>query len=168
MSTSTTLPPTASTVEPVRKSITVRATPEHAFRVFTEEMDSWWPRTHHIGSSPMKRVVVTPQAGGAIFTEQEDGTTCPWASVKLWEPPHRFIMFWQVSPEWQYEPDLTHCSEVELTFTPLPNGDTRVDLEHRHIERHAGPFAAMREQVNAEGGWGSLLELFATKAGEAA
>ena len=61
---STTLPSPAA-IEPVRKSITVRATPERAFRVFTEEMDSWWPRTHHIGSSPMKRVVVSPEPGVA-------------------------------------------------------------------------------------------------------
>ena len=165
MSTSATLP--AAAIEPVRKTITVRSTPERAFRVFTEEMDSWWPRTHHIGASPMKRVVVSPEPGGEIYTEQEDGTVCPWASVKLWEPPHRFIMYWQVSPEWQYEPDLAHCSEVEVTFTAIGASETRVDLEHRNIERHAGPCAHMREQVNAEGGWGSLLSLFAAKAGAA-
>ena len=85
-------------LEPVRKSIRVRASADRAFRVFTEEMDSWWPRTHHIGSSPMKRVVVEARQGGAIYSDQEDGTACPWATVLAWEPPHRFVMAWQVSP----------------------------------------------------------------------
>ncbi len=71
----------ATEVEPVRKSIQVRAGVARTFRVFTEEMDSWWPRTHHIGSSPMKRVVVEGREGGSIYTEQEDGTDCPWGSV---------------------------------------------------------------------------------------
>ena len=78
-------------VAPVRKSVRVRADAERAFRVFTERMDSWWPRTHHIGGSPMKEVVVEPRAGGAIYTKQEDGTNCPWASVVAWEPPRRFV-----------------------------------------------------------------------------
>jgi hypothetical protein len=155
-------------VEPVRKSIRVRASAERAFRVFTEEMDSWWPRTHHIGSSPMKRIVVEPKQGGAIYTDQEDGTACPWASVLVWEPPYRFVMAWQVNPEWKFEPDLTKCSEVELRFTPVDDGTTLVELEHRDFERHGGRFAEMREMVNAGGGWGSLLVLFAEKAGGAA
>lgn len=153
---------------PVLKSIRVRATPEKAFRVFTSEMDSWWPRTHHIGSSPMKLIVVEPRVGGSIYTDQEDGTACPWASVLVWDPPHRFVMAWQVSPSWQYEPDLTRCSEVELRFTPTDDGTTLVELEHRNLERHGGGCDKMRESVNAEGGWNGLLALFAAKVESAA
>lgn len=155
-------------LEPVRKSIRVRANAERAFRVFTEGMDSWWPRTHHIGSSPMKRVVVEGRAGGGIYTDQEDGTVCPWGTVLAWEPPHRFLMAWQVNPDWQYEPDLARCSEVELRFTPADDGTTLVELEHRNLQRHGGACATMRESVNADGGWGGLLVLFAEKAGGAA
>ncbi len=155
-------------LEPVRKSIQVRTNAEQAFRVFTSEMDSWWPRTHHIGSSPMKRIVMERWPGGAIYTDQEDGTPCPWGTVLAWEPPHRFVMAWQVNPEWQYEPNPAKCSEVEVRFTPVDNGTTLVELEHRGIERHGGAWAGMREKVNAEGGWGGLLALFATKAEEAA
>lgn len=154
-----------SEIEPVRKSIRVKASPEKAFRIFTQEMDTWWPRTHHIGNSPMKRVVVEGKPGGRIYTEQEDGTVCPWASVRTWAPPNLFVMVWQVSPEWQYEPNIERCSEVEVRFTPVDDGTTLVELEHRGIQRHAGACAAMREQVNAEGGWGSLLGMFAKKAG---
>jgi len=127
-------------------------------------MDSWWPRTHHIGSSPMKRVVVEGRAGGAIFTDQEDGTICPWGTVLKWEPPYRFVMAWQVSADWKYESDLDRCSEVEVRFTPGDDGTTLVELEHRGIERHGGACAKMREMVNADGGWGGLLARFAAKA----
>ncbi|WP_353072598.1 SRPBCC family protein [Tunturiibacter gelidiferens] len=156
----------AQVVEPVRKSIRVRADAARAFRIFTEEMDSWWPRTHHIGSSPMKRVVVEGRPMGAIFTEQEDGTNCPWGSVLTWEPPHLFVMAWQIKPDWQFEPDLSKCSEVEVRFTPADDGTTLVELEHRGLQRHGMGCAKMREQVNAEGGWGGLLGMFAAKADE--
>ena len=155
-------------VEPVRKSIRVRASAERAFRVFAMEMDSWWPKTHHIGSSPMKGIVVEGRSGGAIYTEQEDGTQCPWGTVLTWEPPHRFVMAWQVNPDWKYEPDLERCSEVEVRFTPVDDGTTLVELEHRDLERHGGDYVTMREKVNAEGGWGGLLALFGAKAEEGA
>jgi uncharacterized protein YndB with AHSA1/START domain len=131
-------------------------------------MDSWWPRTHHIGKSPMKRVVVEGRPGGAVYTDQEDGTACPWGTVLTWDPPRRFVMAWQVSPEWQYEPDLDKCSEVEVQFTPADDGTTLVELEHRGLQRHGGACAKMREIINAEGGWGSLLNLFSQKAEESA
>jgi hypothetical protein len=155
-------------LQPVRKSVRVRASADRAFRVFTEQMDSWWPRTHHIGSSPMKRVVLEGKRGGAVYTDQEDGTPCPWGTVLVWDPPRRFVMAWQVSPEWQYEPDLAKCSEVEVQFTPADDGTTLVELEHRGLQRHGGACAKMREMVNSEGGWGSLLTLFSQKAEEAA
>ncbi|MDP9040310.1 MAG: SRPBCC family protein [Acidobacteriota bacterium] len=152
-------------LEPVRRSIRVRADAARAFRVFTEGMDGWWPRTHHIGSSPMKRVVVEGRVGGAIYTDQEDGTTCPWGSVLAWEPPHRFVMAWQVSPEWKYEPNRAKCSEVDVRFTPADDGTTLVELEHRGLERHGAGCDTMREQVSREGGWGGLLEMFAATVG---
>ncbi|WP_433968120.1 SRPBCC family protein [Tunturiibacter gelidiferens] len=157
----------AQVIEPVRKSIRVRADAARAFRVFTEEMDSWWPRTHHIGSSPLKRVVIEGRPMGAIYSEQEDGTNCPWGSVLTWEPPHLFVMAWQIKPDWQFEPDLSRCSEVEIRFTPADDGTTLVELEHRNLHRHGVGGAKMREQVNAEGGWGALLGMFGAKADEA-
>jgi uncharacterized protein YndB with AHSA1/START domain len=151
-------------LEPVRKSVRVRASAENAFRVFTAEMDSWWPRTHHIGSSPMKSIIIEPRVGGAIYTDQEDGTPCPWGSVLAWDPPHRLVIAWQISSTWEYEPDLSKCSEVEILFTPADDGTTLVELEHRGIQRHGEGSAKMREMVNAEGGWGNLLILFSKQA----
>jgi len=148
----------------VRKSIIVKAGAERAFRVFTEGMDTWWPRTHHIGASPMKKSVLECRAGGRCYSEHEDGTECDWGKVLEWDPPRRFVMAWQVSPAWKYEPDLSRSSEVEVRFTPERDGSTRVDLEHRGIERHGAGWEQMRTQIDAQMGWAGMLQMFAEKA----
>jgi hypothetical protein len=155
-------------MQPVRRSIRVKATPERAFRVFAEEMDSWWPKSHHIGSSPMKGIVVEGHAGGAIYSVQEDSTSCPWGSVVAWEPPYRFVFAWHVTPAWMYEPDVARCSEVEILFTPADDGTTLVELEHRHFERHGEGWETMREAIGSEMGWNGMLVLYAAKAWEGA
>ena len=148
----------------IRKSIHVKASAERAFRVFTEGMDSWWPRTHHIGTSPMKRSVLEGRAGGRCYSEQEDGTECDWGQVLEWDPPRRFVMSWQITPSWQFEPNLANSSEVEVRFTSERDGTTRVDLEHRHFERHGAGWEQMRGQIDSPGGWGTMLQLFAKSA----
>jgi len=154
----------ATTDTPVRRSVTVKTTVEHAFRVFTEGFDRWWPRAHHIGKSPMKRGVVEPFVGGRMYSEQVDGTDCPWGQITVWDPPRRFVFAWQITHEWGFEPDLTKASEVEVQFTALADGSTRVDLEHRHFDRMGAGGAEMRTAVGGDGGWGGLLKLFADKA----
>jgi len=154
----TAISPTA----PVVKRVHVRANAARAFQVFTEGIDSWWPRTHHIGSSPMTRAVIEGHLGGRCYSDQEDGTQCPWGQVTLWDPPARFILSWQVTHDWHFEPDLGKCSEVEVTFTPHPDGSTDVVLEHRNFERHGAGGANMRAQVNQDGGWNGLMQLYRT------
>jgi uncharacterized protein YndB with AHSA1/START domain len=145
---------------PVRKSIVVDASPEHAFNVFTAGYDTWWPRSHHIGKSPMKKAIIEGRVGGRCYTEQEDGSECDWGQILVWEPPHRLVLAWQITHEWGYQPDLAQSSEVEVRFSPEPNGQTRVDLEHRHLERHGAGGAAMRTAVDSPNGWSGLLDLF--------
>ena len=150
----------SATIAPVRRSVRVRANAARAFKVFTHEIDSWWPKTHHIGSSPMTRAVIEGRVGGRCYGEQEDGTDCPWGQILVWEPPTRFVLAWQVTPDWKYQPDLAQSSEVEVTFTPVDDGSTLVELEHRNFEHHGEGGLNMREQVNQAGGWGSLMELY--------
>ena len=152
---------------PVRKSITVKTNPERAFRVFTEGIDTWWPREHTIGKSPMKKNIIEGRAGGRCYSEQVDNTECDWGRVLVWEPPRRFVMAWQVTPTWQYEPELSKSSEVEVRFTPQPDGSTRVDLEHRYFSRHGAGVETMRTAVEGPGGWPMTLELFKAAAGKA-
>jgi len=147
----------------VRKTITVKTSVEHAFSVFTDGYDSWWPRTHHIGKAPMKEAIIEPRVGGRCYTKQVDGTESDWGQILEWDPPHRFVLAWQITHQWGYEPDLAKSSEVEIRFTPV-DGGTRVDLEHRHFERMGPGGDAMRVGVDSAGGWGGLLELFAARA----
>jgi len=154
-------------IESVRKNITVKASADRAFRVFTEGFDTWWPRDHHIGKSPMKKAIIEGRPGGRCFSQQIDGTDCDWGQILVWEPPHRFVMAWQVTPAWGYEPDAANASEVEVRFTPQPDGTTRVDLEHRHFERHGAGADTMRTAVDSPMGWGGLLPRFAARAEEA-
>jgi uncharacterized protein YndB with AHSA1/START domain len=149
-------------IDPVRKSITVKASVERAFRVFTEEYDTWWPRSHHIGKSPMKKAIIEGHVGGRCYTEQVDGTECDWGTVLVWEPPQRFVMAWQITHQWGYEPDLSKASEVEIRFIPVAEGSTRVELEHRNLERHGEGAESMRTSVDSPGGWSDLLKMFAT------
>jgi uncharacterized protein YndB with AHSA1/START domain len=153
-----------SAIEPVRQSITVNASVKRAFQVFTEGFDTWWPRTHHIGKSPLKKAIIEGRVGGRCYSEQVDGTECDWGRVLVWEPPHRFVMAWQITHQWGYEPDLSKSSEVEVRFTPVGNGITRVDLEHRHFERHGAGGQEMRNAVNAPNGWTGILQLFLAEA----
>ena len=149
---------------PVRQSVTVRARPERAFEIFTREIDSWWPRTHHIGKSPMRRVLIEEHVGGRCYTEQENGTECDWGQVLVWDPPHRFVMAWQITHEWGYEPSLAKSSEVEISFTPAAGGGTQVEVVHRFFNRHGAGGDAMRAAVGAPDGWTGLLQLFAARA----
>ncbi len=145
----------------VRKSITVKASVKRAFEVYTEGFDTWWPRSHHIGKSPLKKAIMEGHAGGRCYSEQMDGTECDWGRILVWEPPHRFVMAWQITHEWGYQPDLAKSSEVEIRFTAVGDGLTRVDLEHRYFERHGEGADSMRTAVDAPNGWTGLLQLFA-------
>jgi uncharacterized protein YndB with AHSA1/START domain len=151
-------------VSPVHKTITVKASQARAFQVFTEGFNTWWPRTHHIGKSPMKKAIIEGRVGGRCYSEQEDGSECDWGSILAWEPPSRVVMAWQITPAWGYEADVAKSSEVEIRFTPQADGTTRVDLEHRHFERLGPTGANMRMAVGSEMGWTGTLALFAAQA----
>lgn len=162
--------PEDATKEPVRKNVHVRANIARAFKVFTEGIDSWWPRTHHIGASPMTRAVLEGRLGGRCYSEQADGSECDWGRVVSWEPPHRFVMAWLIKLDgqaWLPESDASLCSEVEVNFKPQPDGSTLVELEHRNFERMLSGGAMMRAGVNQEGGWNGLMLLFQQEAEKA-
>ena len=153
---------------PVRKSVTVKASVERSFEVFTAGFDSWWPRSHHIGAVPMKRTVLEGRVGGRCYSEQTDGSECDWGEITEWEPPKRFVLAWKITGEWKYEPDLEKASDVEVRFTALVEGLTRVDLEHRNFQRMAAGWESMREMVDSPGGWGGLLQAYVEQAEKSA
>jgi uncharacterized protein YndB with AHSA1/START domain len=146
----------------VRREITVNATPERAFEVFTEQFGSWWPRSHHIGEAELAKAVIDPEAG-QWYELGVDGSRCDWGAVLAYEPPHRLVVEWRISGNWGFETDPDAVSEIEVRFAP--EGDaTRVTLEHRNLDRHSAA-EALREAVGSDGGWPGLLQLYSEAVG---
>jgi uncharacterized protein YndB with AHSA1/START domain len=145
---------------PIRKQLTVEAPAERAFRVFTANMITWWPKEHHIGRSPMANCVVEPKVDGRWYEICEDGSECEWGKVLAWDPPHRLVLAWQLNFEFKFDPAL--ITEVEVTFTPLGPNRTQVDFEHRNLERFGASAAGVAGAMDA--GWGQILESFARTA----
>lgn len=142
--------------------VTVGTSRERAFEVYTRQLDSWWLRDHHIGKAPLKEVCMEPRLGGRLYEKGVDGSECDWGVVLAWEPPARLVFAWQINAEWAYEPELARSSEVEVRFTALGPKQTRVELIHRHFERHGDGAEAMRQGVKR--GWPTLMGLFAAAA----
>jgi uncharacterized protein YndB with AHSA1/START domain len=143
----------------IKKQLTVEAPIERAFRVFTANMTAWWPKTHHIGKSPLAQVVVEPRAGGRWYEVCEDGSQCDWGKVLAWDPPRRLVLAWQLDATYAFDPAL--ITEVEIRFEELAPARTRVDFEHRDLEK-LGKTVEGPDSMDA--GWGKILEQFSRAA----
>ena len=145
----------------VRKSIVVDAPIEAAFMVFTEQIGSWWPEDHHILEAQLAEMVFQPRTGGHVYDRGVDGSECRWARVLAYEPPTRFVITWDINLQWQLETDPNKTSEIEVRFIVVTPKQTRVELEHRGLERHGEGWEQMRDAVSSPGGWTRGLERFA-------
>ncbi len=146
-------------VTPVRKSVIVEATPAEAFEFFTAKIDRWWPKTHGIGSTPLRESVIEPFVGGRWFSRHEGGEEVTVGHVREWIPGKRFVFGWEIDADWKPESRLQFSSEVEVNFIALPDGRTRVEVEHRNFEKMERGAEKMRESV--DNGWPGILGLFA-------
>ena len=99
----------------VSTEVEVDASAEHAFRVFTEGIGTWWDDDKHILQAPLAEMVFEPRAGGHIIDRGTDGSECQWATVLAYEPPVRVCFSWDINLQWQIEPDPERASEVEIT-----------------------------------------------------
>ncbi len=150
----------------VRKSLTVKAPLERCFKVFTDGFGTWWPGTHHIAKVEMKDCFIERRAGGRWYERGVDGSECDWGRVLAWEPPNRLVLSWHLGSDWQYHAET--WSEVEVTFVAEGPRATRVELVHRHLDRHGEGWRELAKGVSGEGGWSSLLGLFGAAAEKAA
>jgi len=148
----------------VTKSISVDVPAERAFTVFTEQMGSWWPPDHHILDAPLAEMVFEPREGGRIYDRGTDGSECQWSRVLAYEPPTRVVFSWDINLQWKIETDPERTSEIEIRFIPEGESRTRVELEHRNLDRHGDGWEGMREAVASPGGWGRGLAAFAERA----
>ena len=154
---------TAAADTAVRASIVVEAPAEEAFRVFTEDIGSWWDPTHHILEGDLAEMVFETRVGGHVLDRGVDGSECRWARVLAFEPPVRLVISWDINLQWQLETDPSRTSEVEVRFTPQGPERTLVELEHRNIDRHGEGWESMRGAVGSPGGWPAGLELLAAR-----
>jgi uncharacterized protein YndB with AHSA1/START domain len=149
----------------VRASVVVDAPLDRAFSVFTDGIDSWWNRDHTIGDEPLARMVLEPRVGGRAYGVGVRGGESDWGRVLAYEPPNRFVVSWDINLQWTRELDPERSSEVEVRFIAEDPNRTRVELEHRHLDRHGEGWEQMRDSVGSAGGWPGGLEGFARAAG---
>jgi len=147
----------------VRHSIVVEAPIETAFSVFTDDFGSFKPREHNMLSVDIDETVFETHVGGNIYDRGVDGSECRWARVLAYEPPDRVVFSWDISPQWQIETDAGRTSEVEVRFIAEAPDRTRVELEHRNLERHGEGWEGVREGVGGDGGWPLYLARFAKR-----
>ncbi|NMN97483.1 SRPBCC family protein [Antrihabitans stalactiti] len=145
---------------PVRQRIVVNAPLEKAFRVFIERFDAIKPREHNIMPSPIAETVFEPRVGGTIYDRAEDGTVCRWARVLTYDPPNRVVFSWDINGRWQIETDPAKTSEVEVRFIAESPDRTRVELEHRNLERHGEGWEGVRDGVANDAGWPFYLQRY--------
>jgi uncharacterized protein YndB with AHSA1/START domain len=146
----------------VRKVITVEAPVERAFKVFTERFDEIKPHEHNLLPVPIAQTVFEPRVGGHVYDRGADGSECRWARVLAFDPPNRLVFSWDIGTTWQVEPDLANASEVEVRFIAEGPHRTRVELEHRHIDRHGPGWEDLYAGVDNDGGWPLYLARYAS------
>ena len=145
----------------IQTSIVVEAPLERAFSVFVEGFDAIKPREHNMLAVDIAETVFEPRAGGHIYDRGVDGSECHWARVLAYEPPDRVVFSWDISPQWQPETDPSKASEVEVRFISESTERTRVELEHRDLDRHGDGWEGMREGLASPTAWPLYLERYA-------
>jgi hypothetical protein len=148
--------------KPVRRTIEVKASRSKAFDVFTRKFDAWWPKSHHIGKAPIAAAVIEPRAGGRWYERGEDGSECEWGYVIAWNPPDGLTLAWQIDASFKYDAGL--LTEVEVRFIELSPALTRVELEHRLLERYGERAESVRERIGHDRGWTAILRSFGAAA----
>lgn len=144
-------------IGPIKKELTVETSQEHAFRVFSQKMDLWWPRSHHVGKTPMAKMVLEPKKDGRWYSTHQGGEECEIGFVRLFEPNSRMILVWQLNGEFKHDASLN--TEVELKFIADGPERTLVKFEHRNIETLGKAVEGMNQ------GWGMILDLYSRIAG---
>jgi uncharacterized protein YndB with AHSA1/START domain len=145
----------------IRRDVTVNASQQRAFDAFTKQFGEFKPKEHNLMASPIVTTTFEPKVGGHIYDKAEDGSVCRWARVLAYDPPERVVFSWDISPYWQLVADEANASEVEVRFIAEGPDKTRVELEHRNIDRHGPGWEGVRDGIANEGGWPTYLALYA-------
>jgi uncharacterized protein YndB with AHSA1/START domain len=154
---------TATTDTAVTTAVVVDVPQARAFAVFTDDIATWWDPTHHLlpEGTTLEAMVFEPRVGGHVYDVASDGSECRWSRVLAYDPPERIVFSWDINLRWEIETDHERTSEVEVRFIAEAPDRTRVELEHRHLDRHGDGWEQMRAAVGSEGGWPSGVERYA-------
>jgi uncharacterized protein YndB with AHSA1/START domain len=147
----------------VQSQIVVEAPIERAFAVFTEGIGSWFPREYNLLDTEIVERLFEPREGGHVYDRGTDGSECHWARVLAYEPPSRVVISWDIDPQWRIENDPDKTSEVDVRFTSEAPQRTRVELEHRDLDRHGDGWQQTRDSVAGPGGWPGCLQAYAQR-----
>lgn len=151
-------------VDPIRRTLTVPVEMDRAFRLFTDELASWWPQEYTWAKNVLETIAIEPQQGGRCFERGPHGFHSDWGRVLVWDPPLRLVLTWQISPERVPEPDPARASEIEVRFIEEDSSTTRVELEHRHLDRHGENARMYRDGLGSPHGWSYILDRYAAAA----
>jgi hypothetical protein len=142
----------------IKKELTLNASQETAFRVFSEKINLWWPRSHHVGKTALVKMVIEPKAKGRWYSTHEDGEECEVGFVREYSPNGRLVLVWQLNGEFQHDAKLD--TEVEVNFIAKGATQTFVTFEHRKVETLGKAVDSMNQ------GWGMIFGLFGKVAEE--
>ncbi|MBZ9795558.1 SRPBCC family protein [Mesorhizobium sp. ES1-4] len=145
----------------VKQFVVVEVPIERAFKVFTEDFGSFKPPEHNLLVAQIAETVFEPRVGGHVYDRGVDGSECRWARVLAYEPPNRVLLSWDISPQWRIENDPAKTSEWEVRFTAETAQRTRVEIEHRNLERHGQGWEGVRGAVGGDQGWPLYLRRYA-------
>ena len=147
----------------VTTSVVVDVPQARAFGVFTDEIGTWWDPDHHLlpEGTTLTAMVFEPRVGGHVYDVVSDGSECRWSRVLAYDPPERVVFSWDINLQWEIETDLDRTSEVEVRFIAEAPDRTRVELEHRNLDRHGDGWEQMRAAVGSDGGWPSGMNRYA-------
>src|SRR3954447_17442829 len=145
----------------VNRSIVVDAPIERAFTTFTERFGDFKPPEHNLLGAPIASTEFEPRVGGNIVDRGVDGSECRWARILAYEPPHRVVFSWDIGVQWTIETNPELTSEVEVRFIAEDANRTRVELEHRHLDRHGPGWESVGDGVSGDEGWPLYLARYA-------
>jgi uncharacterized protein YndB with AHSA1/START domain len=145
----------------VRRQVVVDAPIARAFAIFTERFGDFKPAEHNLLAVPIAETVFEPRVGGHIYDRGADGSECRWARVLAYEPYERVVFSWDIGPDWQIVADPDNASEVEVRFVAETPQRTRLELEHRNIDRHGPGWQAVRDSIATDQGWPLYLDRYA-------
>jgi uncharacterized protein YndB with AHSA1/START domain len=145
----------------VRHSVVVEAPIDKAFEVFTEDFGRFKPPEHNMLGVEIAETVFEGRVGGYLYDRGVDGSECRWARILAYDPPERVVLSWDIGPTWQIETDPDKTSEFEVRFVAENAHRTRVELEHRNLERHGDGWEGVRDGVDGDQGWPLYLKRYA-------